>query len=108
MASGQSIPNLGKRRCLVWTEGAARVKKINVQVADVHKGLLSLRRCTDRGFDVEGTMKALQSFSWADQCFLRQLMAVETLEQEEDQGAVLHSGRPSRICTRRRSATPQP
>lgn len=28
----------------------------------------------DRGFDVEGTMKALQSFSWADQCLLRQVV----------------------------------
>ena len=31
-------------------------------------------QCIDRGFDVVGTLKALQKFSWADQCLLRQLM----------------------------------
>ena len=51
VASGQSIPNLGKGRCLVWTEWATQVRKIITQVADVHKGLLSLSRCTDLGFE---------------------------------------------------------
>ena len=51
VANGQSIPNLGERRCLVWTEGATDVKKMNMQVADVHKGLLSLSRCADMGFE---------------------------------------------------------
>ena len=51
VANGQSIPNLGERRCLVWTEGATQVKKMNMQVADVHKGLLSLSRCADMGFE---------------------------------------------------------
>ena len=27
-------------------------------------------QCVDRGFDVVGTLKALQKCSWADQCFL--------------------------------------
>ena len=27
-------------------------------------------QCVDRGFDVVGTLKALQKFSWADQCLL--------------------------------------
>jgi hypothetical protein len=51
VANGASIPNLGERRCLVWTEGATEVKKMNMQVADVHKGLLSLSRCADMGFE---------------------------------------------------------
>ena len=34
VASGQSIPNLGERRCLIWKEG-----------------LLSLSRCADMGFE---------------------------------------------------------
>ena len=51
VANGQSIPNLGERRCLVWTEGATEAKTMNMQVADVHKGLLSLSRCADMGFE---------------------------------------------------------
>ena len=51
VANGQSIPNLGERRCLVWTENATDVKKMTMQVADVHKGLLSLSRCADMGFE---------------------------------------------------------
>ena len=51
VANGQSIPNLGERRCLVWTENATEVKRMNMQVADVHKGLLSLSRCADLGFE---------------------------------------------------------
>ena len=50
VANGQSIPNLGERRCLIWTEGATMRKNMNMQVADVHKGLLSLSRCADMGF----------------------------------------------------------
>ena len=49
VANGQSIPNLGERRCLVWTEGASQAKKMNRQVADVHKGLLSLSQCAGTG-----------------------------------------------------------
>ena len=51
VANGQSIPNLGERRCLIWTEGATEAKSMNMQVADVHKGLLSLSRCADMGFE---------------------------------------------------------
>ena len=51
VANGQSIPNLGERRCLVWTEHATEVKRMNMQVADVHKVLLSLSRCADLGFE---------------------------------------------------------
>jgi hypothetical protein len=51
VANGESIPNLGERRCLMWTEDAMSAKHINMQVADVHKALLSLSRCADMGFE---------------------------------------------------------
>jgi hypothetical protein len=51
VADGNEIPNLGERRCLMWTETAAEARKINLQVADVHKALLSLSRCADMGFE---------------------------------------------------------
>ena len=50
VANGQTIPNLGERRCLLMTLGAAVAKKITFQVADVHKPLLSISRCADMGF----------------------------------------------------------
>ena len=51
VASGETIPNLGERRCVMWTEGASSERQINLQVADVHKPLLSLSRCADMGFE---------------------------------------------------------
>jgi len=51
VANGHTIPNLGERRCLVWTENATEVKRMVMQVADVHKGLLSLSRCADMGYE---------------------------------------------------------
>ena len=50
-ATGASIPNLGEKKCEMWTEGASAAKTINMQVADVHKALLSLSRCADMGFE---------------------------------------------------------
>ena len=44
VANGASIPNLGERRCEIWTEGASKVRNITMQVADVHKGSLSMSR----------------------------------------------------------------
>ena len=35
----------------MWTNGATAERKINLQVADVHKALLSLSRCDDMGFE---------------------------------------------------------
>ena len=35
----------------MWTEGASAPKAISMQVADVHKALLSLSRCADMGFE---------------------------------------------------------
>ena len=51
MADGNEIPNLGERRCVMWTENAAEAQTIGLQVADVLKALLSLNRCADMGFE---------------------------------------------------------
>ena len=51
VANGQEIPNLGERRCLMWTEHGSAPLLINMQVANVHKALLSLSRCADMGFE---------------------------------------------------------
>ena len=51
VAPGESIPDLSEKRCEMWTEGASAPKSISMQVADVHKALLSLSRCVDMGFE---------------------------------------------------------
>ena len=51
VADGKEIPNLGERRCLMWTENGSIPRRMNLQVADVHKPLLSLSRCADMGFE---------------------------------------------------------
>ena len=51
VANGAALKNLGERRCQIWTEGATSAKNITMQVADVHKGLPSLSRCADMGFE---------------------------------------------------------
>ena len=51
VANAQTIPCLGERRLEVWTEGATSAKAMAIQVADVHKPLLSLSRCADMGFE---------------------------------------------------------
>ena len=51
VANKQTLPNLGERKCLVWTEGAAVPRPMNIQVADIHKPLLSLSRCADMGYE---------------------------------------------------------
>ena len=51
VAIGQSIPNLGERRSLVWTKNATEVKRMVMQVTDVHKGLLSLSLCAAMGYE---------------------------------------------------------
>ena len=50
VANKQTIPCLGERRLEIWTEGAHCPRNMAVQVADVHKPLLSLSRCADAGF----------------------------------------------------------
>ena len=51
VADGHTIPNLGERRCIMWTDGEVEGRKINLQVEDVHKALLSLSRCVDMAFE---------------------------------------------------------
>ena len=51
VANGETIPNLGERRCLMMTQGSGIMKKINFQVAEVHKPLLSITRVADMGYD---------------------------------------------------------
>ena len=42
VANGDTIPNLGERRCIMMTENSSNPKRIAFQVADVHKALLSV------------------------------------------------------------------
>ena len=42
----------------MWTEHASGIRKMNLQVADVHKALLSLSRCADMGFESRFGRKA--------------------------------------------------
>ena len=51
VADGKEIPNLGERRCVMWTENSHEAHKINLQVVDLHKALLSLSSCADMGFE---------------------------------------------------------
>ena len=51
VANGETIPNLGERRCLLMTLGSAVPKRIVFQVADAHKPPLSITCCADMGFD---------------------------------------------------------
>ena len=51
VANGESIPNLGERRCEIMTVGSLVPKRIIFQIADVHKPLLSITACSDMGFD---------------------------------------------------------
>ena len=51
VADGGEVPNLGETRCLMWTENASEAPHINMQVADVHKALLSFSRCADMVFE---------------------------------------------------------
>ena len=50
VSTGESITNLAEKRCEMWTEGASAPTPFSMQVADVHKALLSLSRCWDMGF----------------------------------------------------------
>ena len=51
VANGETIPNLGERRCLMMTAGSNAMKKITFQVADVHKPLLAISKIADQGFE---------------------------------------------------------
>ena len=51
VVDGRTIPNLGERLCMMSTENGGEARPINLQMADVHKALFSLRRCADMGFE---------------------------------------------------------
>ena len=51
VATGESIPNLGEKRCEMSTEGASAPKSISMQVADIRKALLSLSQCANMRFE---------------------------------------------------------
>ena len=51
VANGDTIPNLGERRCIMMTQNSQVPKRIAFQVADVHKPLLSVTRAADMGYD---------------------------------------------------------
>ena len=51
VANGETIPNLGERKCEVMTVGSIQAKRITFQVADVHKPLLSISACAGMGYD---------------------------------------------------------
>ena len=53
VAIGETIPNVGERYCLSMTEDSQHAKKITFQCADIHKPLLSVRRCADVGYRCE-------------------------------------------------------
>ena len=50
VANGESIPNVGERRCFLMTENSTQMKRIAFQCADVHKPLLSVSTVADLGY----------------------------------------------------------
>ena len=50
VADGGETPNIGEQKCLMLKTGCHFPKKIILQVADVHKPLLSVTRAADAGF----------------------------------------------------------
>ena len=67
---------------------------LNEQLTDQARYMTrSDMQCTSSGFDLEGTMKALRKFSYADQCLLRQIMTGAVTP-----AAVLHSQNKKNDC----------
>ena len=50
VANGETIPNVGERRCTVMTEGSQLPKLMNFQICDVHKALLSASKVCDMNY----------------------------------------------------------
>ena len=50
VANGETIPNVGERRCILMSEDSNSPKAITFQIADIHKPLLSVSRCAGLGF----------------------------------------------------------
>ena len=51
VANAQTISCLGERRLEIWTDRVTAPRGMVLQVADVHKPLLSLSRCADLGYE---------------------------------------------------------
>ena len=50
VANGETIPNVGERRCEVMTAGSRIPKLMHFQICDVHKPVLSAARVADMGY----------------------------------------------------------
>ena len=57
VANGETVLNLGARKCLLMSENASEMKRITFQCADIHKPLLSVSRISDLGYDCTLTDK---------------------------------------------------
>ena len=51
VANGETVPNVGEKRCLAMTQGSRLGKKLTFQCADIHKALLSTVCAADAGYD---------------------------------------------------------
>ena len=51
VANGETVPNLGERRCVAMTSGSQVPKQITFQCADIHKPLLSTACAADAGYE---------------------------------------------------------
>ena len=78
VANGEVIRNLGVKQCSVVTNDGGVPKNINLQVADVHKGLLSVIELVKSGhrvvFDEEWCYIEDKDSGWRD-----------TIDQKEDE-----------------------
>ena len=78
VANGQIIKNLGVKKCFLTTNDGGTPKNINLQVADVHKGLLSVIEMVNSHhrvvFDEDWSYIEDKETGWRD-----------TINQEEDE-----------------------
>ena len=51
VANGDTVPNVGEKKCIAMTQGSRLAKNITFQCADVHKPLLSTACAADAGYD---------------------------------------------------------
>ena len=51
-AGGKKLPNLGEKRCMLTTEETGTVRGLTMQVANVHKALMSVSKAVDAGIRV--------------------------------------------------------
>ena len=51
VANGETVPNLGERKCIAMTSGSQVPKQITFQCAEIHKPLLSTACAADAGYE---------------------------------------------------------